>query len=1195
MACLAAELGRAPPSKIIKSSTPRIPPALSKLENSFSGHQSSTAVVLGSQAKMDLKSKGCTLEPPAPLFSLMPKVQPEEQETTQEAMAPYLSPYPGRQSVPEIALDYVPIEKNCNGYLFGRGLLPKPGFNVRCSPCHVRAALALFLATTPEGLYINELIQSTASATDGLGGLYGFYEPGSGEVKLGHSNCPRRRRREWRRQCAPQTQIWWPFYWEVPHRKKFEKIMHSFLKAIGAWTGKHRCSYCHKVHQEKFCLEKCGGAYTLTLTIDVFVLALGWAIRHRITPRFCTPCPRDYPACEDYPRKMAVEINGTRPLDFMTPKFLMLASHHSAKMRSHAIACPSYFVPVGSQSLFVHIDNFIATLFKLASDDDPSVRRHVCQALVLLFAARPEKLMPEMANVAEYMLYSTKDKNENVALEACEFWLTFAEDADLAMHLHPLLGKVAPVSVDYLLDARPLCELDDAADLGGAQELILVPTMEGLLRMVLDNSKRVQEAGCSAFATLEEDAGLELIPARAAEPRRCDDGEDLIPLLEQPSDDNPAAQCLASVTIAIGVSFLPYAPPVFERSSRLEHPGTPRFPSALLPHCRSQRAKESAKATHRHSTTKRRRQSPIATFVPPHPQQFAFSLRCPTKPPSVPLPHIGFDRFSGDTQKTGPYAFSADFGSSSSSAADRFRFGGEGGSPTSYGSARGYGGYGGGYDEYADSSAHSGSVSGGSRPASSSGGGDYGPPYLNGRHDMHHHADLRHPDLHHGELHPDLHHASDLHRPPEFSSAFGLMSLDDPNVLAGLATDGVPFFSHTAPHEARRGSMQLAPPPQPLAYQAYSPPSSSHSHSGASGNHNAGGNSIPTPGREAETRELREFWKAYMRTPLTGPPGGGDALGLQTPSANPGPNQGMLGVGATPTRESVAGNGRRFRVASLPSVKTPEGEMDAAPVYPVYDRHAHQGHQQLAPPPMAQGRTMHHADDLRSYEAAVLARKAPELVLRKPVRRPTTSAGVTGPTQQPQQQHASQHQQQQPAMFEFGAAARERGGGAGAGDSSSLAGAFGFGQGYAAAPSSTSPSNTSNTNNTNSGPNSPFPGTPTSAASASASASASDDEGAEALRPAFKRLPSQTLGPLQTKRRRDRTAEGGVVGMAPLTLAPPPPESGNQQRERESSVNAYPDRPMIALRAPPLGAHPQRRVRRLSAPASPTGAAFVIN
>ena len=156
-------------------------------------------------------------------------------------------------------------------------------------------------------------------------------------------------------------------------------------------------------------------------------------------------------ACEDYPRKLDVEINGTWPLEFMIPKFLMLSEHPRAKMRSHAIACLSYFVPINCQALFTHIDTFIACLFKRASDEDPSVRRHVCQALVLLLASRPEKLMPEMNNVAEYMLYSTKDKNENVALEACEFWLTFAEDPDLAPYLHPLLAKVAPVLLDCMV------------------------------------------------------------------------------------------------------------------------------------------------------------------------------------------------------------------------------------------------------------------------------------------------------------------------------------------------------------------------------------------------------------------------------------------------------------------------------------------------------------------------------------------------------------------------------------------------------------------------------------------------------------------------------------------------------------------------------------------------------------------------
>ncbi|KAL0955693.1 hypothetical protein HGRIS_001916 [Hohenbuehelia grisea] len=471
----------------------------------------------------------------------------------------------------------------------------------------------------------------------------------------------------------------------------------------------------------------------------------------------------------------------------MIPKFLMLSEHPSPKMRAHAVACLSYFVPVNCQSLFVHIDAFIACLFKRASDEDPSVRRHVCQALVLLLAARPEKLMPEMTNVAEYMLYSTKDKNENVALEACEFWLTFAEDADLAQYLHPLLDRVAPVLLDCMIygeddllwlegdaedaavpdketDIKPRhygakahgferdangseaaaagtapkprvgaygeevydsdeeddYDLDDddfademstewnlrkcaaaaldvlavrfGADLlnvllgplkdklwssdwlqresgilalgamaEGCIEAIephlttlvpylintlndpkplvrsitcwtlgryaswtcqpiseehknqfFVPTMEGLLRMVLDNNKRVQEAGCSAFATLEEDAGLELVPYLEPVLRNLvfafekyqhknmlilydavgtladavgralsnpayveilmpplthrwsklkDDDEDLIPLLE----------CLASVTIAMGPSFLKYAGPIFERCCNIVH------------------------------------------------------------------------------------------------------------------------------------------------------------------------------------------------------------------------------------------------------------------------------------------------------------------------------------------------------------------------------------------------------------------------------------------------------------------------------------------------------------------------------------------------------------------------------------------------------------------------------------------------
>ncbi|KAF7424984.1 hypothetical protein PC9H_010295 [Pleurotus ostreatus] len=483
--------------------------------------------------------------------------------------------------------------------------------------------------------------------------------------------------------------------------------------------------------------------------------------------------------CEDYPRQLDAIFRprGGRPLDLMISKFLALTEHPSARMRAHAVACLSYLVPVKCRSLFVHIDAFIVALSKRNLDEDPQVRRHVCQALVLLLAACPEKLMPEMTNFTEYMLSSTKDKNKKVALEACKFWFNFVEDAHLTEYLHPLLGRVAPVLLDCMVfgdddllwlegdaedaavpdkgtDIKPRhCggkshglereesgapageeaqagakgrvgaygeethDLDDdfaeelstycslrthaataftvVADRFGADLLnvllgpikeklssnnwrqresgilalgamsegcigaieaylstlvpyliytlndperlvrsmtcrtlgryaswicrsltethmiqYFVPTMEGLLLMVIDNDKRVQEAGCSAFITLAEEAGMELVPYLAVVLRILvlaferyqhenmrfwyeavgtlgntvgrqlsnpvyvdilmpslatrwsqlkDDDKDLIPLLE----------CLAYMTIDMGPSFAPYAGPIFERCSNI--------------------------------------------------------------------------------------------------------------------------------------------------------------------------------------------------------------------------------------------------------------------------------------------------------------------------------------------------------------------------------------------------------------------------------------------------------------------------------------------------------------------------------------------------------------------------------------------------------------------------------------------------
>ncbi|KAJ4926379.1 hypothetical protein JOQ06_008553 [Pogonophryne albipinna] len=413
-----------------------------------------------------------------------------------------------------------------------------------------------------------------------------------------------------------------------------------------------------------------------------------------------------------------------RPLNIMIPKFLQFFKHNSPKIRSHAIACVNQFIISRTQALMLHIDPFIENLFALATDEEPEVRKNVCRALVMLLEVRLDRLLPHMLNIIEYMLLRTQDQDENVALEACEFWLTLAEQPVCKEVLCGHLSQLTPVlvngmkysEIDIILlkgdteedeaipdneqDIRPrfhrsrkcsAAALDVLANVfredllqpilpllkellfhpewvvkesgilvlgaiaeGCMQGMIpylpeliphlvqclsdkkalvrsitcwtlsryahwvvsqppdtyLKPLMTELLKRILDSNKRVQEAACSAFATLEEEACTELVPYLAFildtlvfafskyqhknllilydaigtladsvghhlnKPEYIqmlmppliakwnqlkDEDKDLFPLLE----------CLSSVATALQSGFLPYCEPVYQRCVNL--------------------------------------------------------------------------------------------------------------------------------------------------------------------------------------------------------------------------------------------------------------------------------------------------------------------------------------------------------------------------------------------------------------------------------------------------------------------------------------------------------------------------------------------------------------------------------------------------------------------------------------------------
>lgn len=277
-----------------------------------------------------------------------------------------------------------------------------------------------------------------------------------------------------------------------------------------------------------------------------------------------------------------------------------------------------------------------------------------------------------------------------------------------------------------------------------------------------------------------------------------------------------------------------------------------------------------------------------------------------------------------------------------------------------------------------------------------------------------------------------------------FSSAFGLMSLDDPNVLAGLATDGTPFFTkiegeNTSSLSKRSSVSEGAGSTTDASMSDKGSEDTSNTSLSSSNDNSANasttslglGGNLATPG----SREMREFWRQYMRTPLTGPGASTPLFGsLLTPTASG--NHLQLGAGLADDGRPAPPSRRHSRVASLPSLKTPTslGLSEYGIFVPINNNNASytthnqsQGlssylqpptfqlnlggatkkykdsqqrqreHEQDTQPSPGQANhrgTIHDQEDLKSYEQAVLARRGVTELKIVPRRRGTVASGA---------------------------------------------------------------------------------------------------------------------------------------------------------------------------------------------------------
>ena len=215
-----------------------------------------------------------------------------------------------------------------------------------------------------------------------------------------------------------------------------------------------------------------------------------------------------------------------------------------------------------------------------------------------------------------------------------------------------------------------------------------------------------------------------------------------------------------------------------------------------------------------------------------------------------------------------------------------------------------------------------------------------------------------------------------------FSSSFGLMSLEDPAILAGVSS-GVPFFDTGVTTQQHPDLHGLLPPPpnQPFDWNG----------SGF------GVGPVPanvTPGtREREANQLREFWSAFLRDPTARlNPDGTEVQrpDFPTPSihrrsssySGPSNNNGNNNINDGYQQQSTSST----KPPHMPGPQqTLVGGADiVAQLEAQAARDQQQRTQQQQPKaPQLVAHVASHAspEALKSYEEAVLARKAPVLKL----------------------------------------------------------------------------------------------------------------------------------------------------------------------------------------------------------------------
>ncbi|OWM80947.1 transportin-1-like isoform X2 [Punica granatum] len=170
--------------------------------------------------------------------------------------------------------------------------------------------------------------------------------------------------------------------------------------------------------------------------------------------------------CEDIPEELVANFPGLgeRPINVLLPRLFQLFESPHASLRKLSLQSIKQFIMLMPAALYSSMDRFLQCLLVLSRDSAAEVRKLVCAAFVELVEVQTAFLEPHLRSIAEFMLQANKDSDDEVALEACEFWSTYCDSQANLDLLREFLQHLIPVlltNMAYADDDEALAEAEE--------------------------------------------------------------------------------------------------------------------------------------------------------------------------------------------------------------------------------------------------------------------------------------------------------------------------------------------------------------------------------------------------------------------------------------------------------------------------------------------------------------------------------------------------------------------------------------------------------------------------------------------------------------------------------------------------------------------------------------------------------------